>query len=351
MRALTAVLVMLTVAACSTSGKPTAEPRGALFYAKDGAIYVSDPAGTPARKLTDGPVDTEPAPSPDGKRVAYIHKVDSADPGGELWVLDRASGAARRLVDPASLMPRFQGDDHPQIGRPKWSPTGDRVAFLKATFAGGGFLMTAATDTGAVLAPPQPLFSAYDYAWSPDGKHIVWAQGRSDVRPTDVNVLTVGGTSTPVADDTNAFSVGYAADGRSVLFANGDTTEIPVDSASFGFRQGGIYSVEAPAPPQSLVTGKAYYSDVQALPSGEVAFTESSQDSRIKDILVLGADRTQRKIAETPGDAPPPAWVGDTVAYVGTAGKESDRPLLVRSDDGATGSIDTGVDAFAWAGS
>ncbi|MGV0994095.1 MAG: TolB family protein [Mycobacterium sp.] len=348
-RCLAVSLTILAVAACSTPGRPMADPRVALFYAKAGSIYVSDPGGTPARKLTDGPNDTQPAPSPDGRRVAFVRKANADEPGGELWLLDVTSGEKHRLVNPADLTPKFAGDDRPAIGSPRWSPAGDRIAFLKSTYGGGGFLLTAAADTGAVMAPPKPLFSAFDYAWSPDGKRIAWVGGRSDVSPVDVNVLTVGGTSTPVANDTNAFSASYTADGKSVLFANGDTTEIPVESASFAFREGGIYSVEAPAPPQPLITGNIYYSDVQSLPAGEVAFTESSQDSRIKTILVLANDRTRRKIAETPGGAPPPVWAGDMVAYVGTAVNEQDRPLLVSAKEGATETIDTGVDAFAWA--
>ncbi|MEK1151820.1 hypothetical protein OSI87_19445, partial [Mycobacterium ulcerans] len=55
----------------------------ALFYAKAGSLYVSDPAGTPGRKLTDGPADTQPAPSPDGTRVAYVHKNSTSDYGGD----------------------------------------------------------------------------------------------------------------------------------------------------------------------------------------------------------------------------------------------------------------------------
>ncbi|MEK0719707.1 hypothetical protein OSH89_18820, partial [Mycobacterium ulcerans] len=112
-----AYLVVLMVAACSPaadSGSPPSSKRStantgtsmpALFYAKAGSLYVSDPAGTPGRKLTDGPADTQPAPSPDGTRVAYVHKNSTSDYGGELWVLDLAedapAGAPHRLVDPA----------------------------------------------------------------------------------------------------------------------------------------------------------------------------------------------------------------------------------------------------------
>ncbi len=49
--------------AVTTAPPLLAQP--ALFYSKAGSLYVSDPAGTPpGRKLTDGPADTDPAPSP-----------------------------------------------------------------------------------------------------------------------------------------------------------------------------------------------------------------------------------------------------------------------------------------------
>ena len=201
----------------------------ALFYTKAGSLYVSDPAGTPGRKLTDGPADTQPAPSPDGTHVAYVHKANASDHGGELWVLDLSPerapvGAPQRLVDPAAL-PQNSGNTPGQIVSPRWSPTGNQVAFLldlTSGMVGGGLLLVAAADTGAVVASPQRLFAADEYAWAPDGEHITWVGGRSDVSPVDVSVLTVGGASMPVAKDTNSFSVTYGNRGETILFANGD---------------------------------------------------------------------------------------------------------------------------------
>lgn len=353
MRALIPVLVMLTVASCTTAGAPTAQNGPSLlFYGLGGSIYVSDLSGAPARKLTDGPGDTQPAPSPDGRRVAYVHKTRSDAAGGELWVLDVASGDKRRLVAPADLTPKFEGDDRPGVEDPRWSPAGDRIAFLKSSMGGGGFLLTAAADTGAVTAPPDVLFADFGYAWSPDGKRIAWAGGRSDVSPVDINVLTVGGTSTPVARDTNTFSVSYAADGHTVLFTNGDAHGSDFAAIPFAMRDGGVFAVDPPAQPKSLfsggVSGTGSYADVSGLPSGAVAFTQWSPDWRMKTIVTVGADGVRTTIAETPGDAPRPAWATDgVVAYLGTG---DGHPLLV-SRNGLVTTVDPGeglVDAFAW---
>ena len=351
LRILAAAVAVLTIAACGRTGTPTAEPEPALFYAKGGEIYISAPPGSPGRRLTTGPGDTQPAPSPDGRQVAYVHRATDDEPGGELRVLDIASGNSRQLVDPADVVPRY-GDEPGNVEMPRWSPTGDRIAFLKATFAGGGFLLTADAKTGAVSAPGKPLFADEKYGWSPDGQRIAWTGGRSDVSPVTVNVLTVGGENTELARDTNALSVSYAGDGTSVLFTNGDATGKDFAAIPFALREGGIYAVSPSTGPQSkprpLYTGTGFYSDVTALPSGAVAFTEANDNSDTRTIRVLDRDsRAPRTVAEATAAATGPRWSGDTVAYIGTA---DNQPLLIKQGDGDARQVDTGVETFAWAG-
>ncbi len=359
-----AIVFVTGCAAAEKSGAPAStgpdtDHKPALFYAKDGALYVSDPAGTPGRKLTDGPADTQPAPSPDGSRLAFVRKASRNDGGGELWMLDLSADSApasapRRLVDPAALVPTFGGEDPAKgtLDSPRWSPTGDRIAFLK-TGGHGGFLLTAAVATGAVQAPARPLYADRKYSWARDGKHIAWAGGRMDVSPVGVGVLTVGGASQPVATGTNASSVDYAADDRAVLFANGDATGSLFSAIPFTLRGGGIYSVEPPAAPRPVFTGTGSYDDVAALWRGAIGFTQWSPDQRTKSIQVVNPGGSPRTIADTRSDAPGPAWAGDTVAYIGTA---DERPLMIAADRNSeqedqkdeAQQIDVGVDAFAW---
>lgn len=336
-----------TTAPERTSAPAASDRLPALVFAKGGALYVSEPAGGPPRTLTDGPGDTDPTVSPDGRRVAYVHRLNPEEPGGELRVLDISSGESRRLVDPAALVPRFD-DDQTQITTPRWSPAGDRIAFLKATYGGGGFLLTATADTGEVTAPPEPLFADLGYSWSPDGRRIAWSGGRSDVSPVDVSIYTVGETSTPVARDTNATAVSYSPDGRSVVFANADATGEAFADIPFGLRTAGIYSVSPGERQVSLYGGADAYADVQVLSRDAVAVAVWSADQRRKDIAIIEGG-TRREVAETPGDAPAPAWMATgaatLVAYIGT---DADRPLLVRKDGDAPIRLDTAVDAYAW---
>lgn len=369
-----AQIAALALAACTSAPKPAptapltiVTPPGskaALFYTKAGSLYVSDPAGTPGRRLTEGPADTEPAPSPDLTHVAYIHKTNASDYGGELWVLDLSQahapvGAPHRLVDPGALPPGFgspaSGDGPPKVVRPRWSPTGNRIAFLKAG-EGGGLLLVADATSGQTVPHQQRMFADDKYAWAPDGQHIAWTGGRSDVSPVDVNVLTVGGTSTPVAKGTNAFSVTYDVDGQAIWFTNGNASGELFEGIPFALREGGIYSVatpggapaDPPALPISLVNAHAaYYGDIAALISGAIGCTESSTDGSSKTILVLDAHSSQPRttIGDVAPDSPGPAWgPGDIVAYV-----DSRKHLMVTDVDNRTPKqIGTDVDAFAW---
>jgi hypothetical protein len=307
-------------------------------------LYVSDPAGSAGRKAS------------------------RSDRGGQLWVLDlsadgAAASAPRRLVDPAALVPTFTGDDPAKgtLERPRWSPAGDRIAFLKSGSGGGGFLLTASAETGVVTAPRQPLLAAERYAWSPDGVQIAWTGGRSDVSPVDVNIWTVGESSTPIVVGANATSVDFDAERRSVLFSNGDATREPFAGIPFKFRAGGIYAYEPPpSPPRPLFSGTSNYDDVAALWRGAVGFTEWSADQRTKAIQVIPSGGSPHTVADTRSDAPGPAWIGNTVAYIGTA---DDRPLLITTDRNSeqpdknseqpdkkeeVQRVDGGVDAFAW---
>jgi TolB protein len=99
-----------------------------------------------------GPSD--PAPSPDGRSVAVASR-------GWLWLLDLASGEARRLT-------RGAGVD----SRPAWSPDGRTLAFVRddgRTTA----VMTLDVTSGAEREVERGL--ALDPAFAPDGRSVYYA--------------------------------------------------------------------------------------------------------------------------------------------------------------------------------
>lgn len=396
---LLALVSLVAVASCQTTGGPgmTAPPTtgalssapsapkmstlaDALFYSKGGSLYVSAPAGTAGRRLTDGPFDSQPAPSPGLSRVAFVRKASPADYGGELWVVDLspqlgAAGPPRRLVDPDTLT-HGTGNLTPMVASPQWSPTGGHIAFVANTTGGavdGGVLVVADTDNGAVVPSAQPPWAEAGFAWAPDGGHITWVNARSDVRPVQVNVLAIDGNSSPVAAGTNALSVTYAKNGQTILFTNGDSSPPAYTASPFELRTGGVYSVpaptrvriESPSPTALFTSAEATYTDIAVLESGAVGFTARRTQGSAIAIQILDKDSASpRTIVTDVTDKwqchessrgggvcyPPqgPVWgTGDRVAYLSAAPQS---PLFVTDlQNRGSRQVDTDVDSFAWA--
>ncbi len=115
--------------------------------------------------LTAGPID--PAPSPDGTRVAFASH-------GSIWVMDLASGVAGRLT-------RGGGID----ARPAWSPDGELVAFVRDDTEDTEIVWVAANggaELGGVDSPGLEL----DPAFSADGTKVFYSSAESEAGALDL---------------------------------------------------------------------------------------------------------------------------------------------------------------------
>ncbi|WP_420440485.1 CehA/McbA family metallohydrolase [Candidatus Palauibacter sp.] len=130
--------------------------------------------------LTAGPID--PAPSPDGERVAFASH-------GWIWVMDLASGVARRLT-------RGGGID----ARPAWSPDGELVAFVRDDTEDTEIVWVAANggaELGGVDSPGVEL----DPAFSADGTKIFYSSAESEAGALDLWAVDIeSGERRPVTD-------------------------------------------------------------------------------------------------------------------------------------------------------
>jgi Tol biopolymer transport system component len=101
-----------------------------------------------------------PAPAPDGRRVAFT----AFD---RLWIHDVETGASRRVTD------HDVGEFHPT-----WSPDGVWVAWVTWSDRDGGHIMRARADgRGAPERLTRRAALYYNPAWSPDGARIVVSRG------------------------------------------------------------------------------------------------------------------------------------------------------------------------------
>ena len=132
---------------------------------------------------------------------------------GDLWVVSRSGGAARRLT----ATPGVEDDPH-------FSPDGSRIAFT-GTVAGNTDVYVVATAGGA----PQRLtyHPGIDRAvgWTPDGRRVVFASGRSSAPVAYNRLWTIGldegggggGLPEPLPMP-RAFTGVYSPDGRRIAY-------------------------------------------------------------------------------------------------------------------------------------
>jgi Tol biopolymer transport system component len=154
---------------------------GLYFYGSEAelpdgtdGIYRANADGTEPRYLFPG---VQPGPSPDGSRVAYV--VSGSD--GLLAVRDMATGTTTEVASSVTF--------------PRWSPTGELIAFVTDGGAGDVQVVRADGTNRRTVAPGlhQPIVS-----WSPDGAWLVAAPysgvGLELIRVADGLVIPIPGT-------------------------------------------------------------------------------------------------------------------------------------------------------------
>src|SRR5262245_26276453 len=91
----------------------------------DTSLWVVSTAGGEApRRLTNGPRDSQPRWSPDGKQLAFVRSTekDGKPEPPQLYLLDLSGGEPRAITS----LPKG-------AGQPVWSPDGKRIAFTTST--------------------------------------------------------------------------------------------------------------------------------------------------------------------------------------------------------------------------
>jgi gamma-glutamyltranspeptidase len=270
-----------------TARDPAYAPDGRLAVSIDGDLWLRRRDGGWTR-LTSGPAwDREPAWTPDGRAVVFT---SDRSGNGDLYRLGVGpggpSGAAERMTtseDPdgeaavardgslifvrgrdarARLFQRTPTGEEKRVTRgetperwPTFSPDGGRVAYVELGDRAQR-LRVRRLDTGAdsvVLSDRAPERAS----WSPDGDRLAFF---SDSPRAGVYVAPVDGRYVNLLS-TRRGTPAWAPDGRAILLAdrvsddagyNGDPDRVGDRSIAERLTAGeGLYSVEAPPPPDA----------------------------------------------------------------------------------------------------
>lgn len=195
----------------------------ARYYQAYTNIYRMSSSGGPAQALTfhDAVIQTDPAPSPDGRTLAFwdrtgagtkIHLMDLQRPswtrllfpeggqergarwssdgklaftrGGAIWILDRIGGEPRPLV---------RDDFAGGVGGGEWSPDGTKMA---VTHGASGFGQIGVVDVASGRITPI-TYEAREHSspgWSPDGRSLVFIRADDGGMSNDVVVIPADGS-------------------------------------------------------------------------------------------------------------------------------------------------------------
>ncbi|WOJ94036.1 CehA/McbA family metallohydrolase [Congregibacter variabilis] len=107
--------------------------------------------------VSSGPID--PAPSPDGQSLAFAHQ-------GWIWLMDLETGKATRLTSGADV-----------DGRPRWSPSADRIVFVRDTGLDTQIVIKALPDGSEILINSPAI--DLDPEFTQDGDSIYYTSAKS----------------------------------------------------------------------------------------------------------------------------------------------------------------------------
>jgi TolB protein len=232
-----------TTAPPDTTAPPAVKER--LYYAKGGALFAAEPGGETVG-ISPGPTDDQPAPSPDGMKLAFVRLAAIGDTAGELWIADLEARFDPHLLMPVGVSedPASSGREPAAVFRPMFSPDSSAVAFMTTIGLDGGDLMVVDAETGVVTKPDPPLWVS-SYSWSRDSKSIVYVSGTNDVSPVDIGVLDLDTLSAQrVVDATSAYGgVTVSPTGDEAIFVNSNLP-LPLEGdGRFALAKPGLYSL------------------------------------------------------------------------------------------------------------
>ena len=162
---------------------------------------ANQPSRSATKLIASSRVEACPQLSPDGTRIVFCSDRTGSS---EIWVCDTAGSNLVQLTSSGG----------PQVGTPRWSPDGRRIAFdgdwgIHVIGVDGGPSRRVASDTPAGVVP----------SWSRDGRWIYFASNRTG-RLEVWKVPATGGQTVQITR-RGGFAAFESQDGKTLYYAKG----------------------------------------------------------------------------------------------------------------------------------
>ena len=111
-------------------------------------------------------VAADPHISPDGSRIAYQRlsmDIMTDQPVSNIWIIDSDGDNHRPLLSGSR-----------SFTSPRWSPNGDRLAYISTVYGRGAQILVRWMDTGQTAVLSNVREGPSSLTWSPDGKQIAF---------------------------------------------------------------------------------------------------------------------------------------------------------------------------------
>lgn len=286
---------------------------------------------------------TDPQVSPDGSMIAYVRQsndimIDRAR--GAIWTLAVAGGGHR---------PVLSGPD--SYSSPRWSPSGDRLAYVTGAETKTPQLYVRWLDTGQTALLTNLTEAPQGISWAPDGNSIAFSMFVEDkAEPMTSPPAKPKGAEwaepAKVIDDViyRADGAGFLRSGSSHIFV------VPADGGTPRQLTQGPYTHGGPL--SWAADGSAIFFSANRNEN----FERDPVESDIWRVSLEGGDYEKLTDRDGPDFAPALSPNGRKIAYLGNTdtlmGYQTTRVTVMNTDGSQkrelTGDFDRSIGALAW---